>query len=134
MATNLVKHLNCHPTVGTINESVDEDHHRPDHVSGLSCLYTVPLTPPVLPAHTERSQTVQQLVVHTLRNTKLEVAVKSLSGSTASTAEKHAAVLGLKAFVLTSPYDVPPWLPEVHMALVKASGEPAPINNTVRQS
>ena len=46
--------------------------------------------------------------------------------------EKHAALLGLRAFVLTSPYDVPPWLPDVLMALVKAAGEPAPIKKTVR--
>ena len=50
----------------------------------------------------------------------------------ASLNEKHAALLGLRAFVLTSPYDVPPWLPDVLMALVKASGEPAPIKKTVR--
>ena len=54
------------------------------------------------------------------------------AGNTESSAEKHAAVLGLKAFVLTSPYDVPAWLPEVLMALVKASGEPAPVKSTVR--
>ena len=54
------------------------------------------------------------------------------AGNTESSAEKHAAVLGLKAFVLTSPYDVPAWLPEVLMALVKASGEPAPVKTTVR--
>lgn len=37
----------------------------------------------------------------------------------AALAERHAAVLGLKAFVLSSPYDVPPWLPDVLMALVR---------------
>lgn len=46
--------------------------------------------------------------------------------------EKHAALLGLRAFVLTTPYDVPSWLPDVLMALVKAAGEPAPIKKTVR--
>ena len=50
----------------------------------------------------------------------------------ASLNEKHAALLGLRAFVLTSPYDVPPWLSDVLMALVKAAGEPAPIKKTVR--
>ena len=50
----------------------------------------------------------------------------------ASISQKHAAVLGLKAFVLTSPYDVPSWLPEVLMALVRAAGQPAPIKTTVR--
>lgn len=46
--------------------------------------------------------------------------------------EKHAALLGLRAFVLTSPYDVPPWLSDLLMALVKAAGEAAPIKKTVR--
>ena len=46
--------------------------------------------------------------------------------------ERHAALLGLRAFVLTSPYDAPPWLPDVLMALVRAAGEAAPIKKTVR--
>ena len=41
--------------------------------------------------------------------------------------ERHAVVLGLKAFVLSTPYDVPPWLPEVLMALVRLAAEPPPI-------
>lgn len=59
------------------------------------------------------------------------MAVVALPGG-ASLNEKHAALLGLRAFVLTTPYDVPPWLPDVLMALVKAAGEPAPIKKTVR--
>ena len=54
-----------------------------------------------------------------------------MPGATSLT-EKHAALLGLRAFVLTTPYDVPPWLPDVLMALVRAAGEPAPIKKTVR--
>lgn len=46
--------------------------------------------------------------------------------------ERHAALLGLRAFVLTSPYDVPAWLTDVLMALVRAAGEPAPMKKTVR--
>jgi proteasome activator subunit 4 len=41
-------------------------------------------------------------------------------------------VLGLKAFVLACPYDVPPWLPEVLLALVRASAQPPPIKTSVR--
>ena len=52
--------------------------------------------------------------------------------SAASIHERHAALLGLRAFVLTSPYDVPPWLPDVLMALVRAANQPAPIKKTVR--
>ena len=44
-----------------------------------------------------------------------------------SLAEKHGVVLGLKAFVLSAPYDVPPWLPEVLMALVRLAVEPPPV-------
>ena len=41
-------------------------------------------------------------------------------------------VLGLKALVLCTPYDVPAWLPESLMALVQAATQPAPIKSTVR--
>lgn len=54
-------------------------------------------------------------------------------GSAPSVNERHAALLGLRAFVLTSPYDVPAWLTDVLMALVRAAAEPAPIKKTVRQ-
>ncbi|KAL0043408.1 hypothetical protein WJX79_003790 [Trebouxia sp. C0005] len=55
-------------------------------------------------------------------------------GSASSVNERHAALLGLRAFVLTSPYDVPAWLTDVLMALVKAAAEPAPIKKTVRNT
>jgi hypothetical protein len=55
-------------------------------------------------------------------------------GSAPSVNERHAALLGLRAFVLTSPYDVPAWLTDVLMALVRAAAEPAPIKKTVRHS
>ena len=54
------------------------------------------------------------------------------SGETASNVDKHAVVLGLKAFVLCTPYDVPAWLPEVLMVLTQAASQPAPIKVTVR--
>ena len=41
-------------------------------------------------------------------------------------------VLGLKAFVLAAPYDVPAWLPAVLLALVRASGQPPPVKTSVR--
>lgn len=44
----------------------------------------------------------------------------------------HAVVLSLKSFVLSTPYDVPSWLPEVLMALVKVSTRPNPVRATVR--
>ncbi|KAF8058035.1 proteasome activator subunit 4 [Scenedesmus sp. PABB004] len=42
-------------------------------------------------------------------------------------AEAQAVVQGLKAFVLSSPYDVPPWMPEVLMALVGAANARSPL-------
>ena len=52
----------------------------------------------------------------------------------AGLSERHAAVLGLQAFVQLSAYDVPPWLPGVLTALTSAAVEPAPIRTTVRSS
>ena len=54
------------------------------------------------------------------------------NGGEAALAERHAVVLGLKAFVLAAPYDVPPWLPGVLLALVRASGQPPPVKTSVR--
>ena len=45
----------------------------------------------------------------------------------ASLPAKHAVVLGLRAFVLSTPYDVAPWLPRVLLALVRLAPEPPPI-------
>jgi proteasome activator subunit 4 len=42
-------------------------------------------------------------------------------------AEAQAVVQGLKAFVLSSPYDVPGWMPEVLMALVAAANSRNPL-------
>jgi hypothetical protein len=47
--------------------------------------------------------------------------------------ERHGAALALQAFVLSSPYDVPPWLPDVLMALVRLASEPAPIRCAPRK-
>jgi proteasome activator subunit 4 len=48
--------------------------------------------------------------------------------------ERHGAVLALRALVISSPYDVPQWLPEILMALVRLASEPAPVKNTVREA
>ena len=56
-----------------------------------------------------------------------QVAIKPIS-------LRHAPVLGLKAFVLSTPYDVPRWLPDVLMALVGVASEPQPIKTTVTRS
>jgi proteasome activator subunit 4 len=46
-------------------------------------------------------------------------------------AEKHGPILGLSALVMSAPYDVPAWLPEVLLVLAGASSEPPPIRDTV---
>eukprot|EP00891_Asterochloris_glomerata_P001540 jgi/Astpho2/1540/fgenesh1_pg.00026_%23_29_t len=51
-----------------------------------------------------------------------------------SLTEKNAAVLGLMSFVLSSPYEVPLWLPDVLLSLVKAASQPAPVKTTVRRT
>ncbi len=41
--------------------------------------------------------------------------------------EAQAVVQGLKAFVLSAPYDVPGWMPQVLMALVAAANSRNPL-------
>jgi len=49
-----------------------------------------------------------------------------------SLAERHGTLLGLRALVLTAPYDVPEFLPQVLVALSKSASEPpGPIRDTV---
>jgi hypothetical protein len=45
--------------------------------------------------------------------------------------EAQAVVQGLKAFVLSAPYDVPPWMPEVLMGLVAAANSRNPLVSPV---
>lgn len=59
---------------------------------------------------------------------------KAAAKDAVTVTERHAVVLGLKAFVLCTPYDVPQWLPEVLMALVRAATQPAPIKTTIRKT
>jgi len=47
---------------------------------------------------------------------------------------KHAAVLGLSACVLSNPYEVPSWMPEVMEALGFASLEPSPIKQATQHT
>eukprot|EP00873_Tetraselmis_striata_P045158 jgi/Tetstr1/465422/TSEL_010106.t1 len=84
---------------------------------------------------------IRETVVGLLSDRKLEVqelAAATLSGilKGAPAAEGHAlrGRLMAEGFVLSTPYDVPRWLPEVLMALVSVSGEPPPIKTTVERS
>ena len=47
-------------------------------------------------------------------------------------AARHGCVLGLGACVLSAPYDVPEWMPEVLEELSRRANEPNPVKDTVR--
>ncbi|KAM4716279.1 proteasome activator complex subunit 4B-like [Anableps anableps] len=47
---------------------------------------------------------------------------------------RHAGVLGLSACILSSPYDVPPWMPEILMDLSDHLNDPQPIEMTVKKT
>ena len=47
---------------------------------------------------------------------------------------RHGAVLGISACILSSPYGVPPWMPEALETLARWSGEPSPVKETVRRT
>jgi hypothetical protein len=56
-----------------------------------------------------------------------EGSASSSSGGKASLAEAQACIQGLKALVMSSPYDCPSWMPEVLMALVAAASSRQPL-------
>ena len=63
---------------------------------------------------------------HMLGRVQAAQAMCAVSGES-SGAERLAAVLALRAFVLSAPYDVPSWLPDVLLALVRAGADPPPV-------
>ena len=63
------------------------------------------------------------------RRTAAGAAAAATAPAGPSLAERHAAVLGLRAFVLSTPYDVPHWLPGVLMALVPLAAEQPPVRS-----
>lgn len=48
--------------------------------------------------------------------------------------ERHAALLGLTAFITAYPYDIPDWMPEVLTAMVPAASDRPPIKNTATKT
>jgi hypothetical protein len=56
-----------------------------------------------------------------------EGSASSSSSSKGSLAEAQACIQGLKALVMSSPYDCPSWMPEVLMALVAAASSRQPL-------
>uniref|UniRef100_A0A3P8U275 Uncharacterized protein n=1 Tax=Amphiprion percula TaxID=161767 RepID=A0A3P8U275_AMPPE len=57
-------------------------------------------------------------------------------GELASTdlVRRHAGVLGLSACILSSPYDVPDWMPQILMDLSDHLNDPQPIEMTVKKT
>uniref|UniRef100_A0A3B5LCD9 Proteasome activator Blm10 mid region domain-containing protein n=1 Tax=Xiphophorus couchianus TaxID=32473 RepID=A0A3B5LCD9_9TELE len=47
---------------------------------------------------------------------------------------RHAGVLGLSACILSSPYDVPQWMPQILMELSDHLNDPQPIEMTVKKT
>uniref|UniRef100_A0A4W6FG58 Uncharacterized protein n=1 Tax=Lates calcarifer TaxID=8187 RepID=A0A4W6FG58_LATCA len=73
-----------------------------------------------------------QTQLQTLSQTRLPKA----RGELASTdlVRRHAGVLGLSACILSSPYDVPDWMPQILMDLSDHLNDPQPIEMTVKKT
>uniref|UniRef100_A0A665UKH4 Proteasome activator subunit 4b n=1 Tax=Echeneis naucrates TaxID=173247 RepID=A0A665UKH4_ECHNA len=73
-----------------------------------------------------------QTQLQTLSQTRLPKA----RGELASTdlVRRHAGVLGLSACILSSPYDVPDWMPQILMDLSGHLNDPQPIEMTVKKT
>ncbi|XP_061562704.1 LOW QUALITY PROTEIN: proteasome activator complex subunit 4B-like [Phycodurus eques] len=73
-------------------------------------------------------QTQLQTLSHTL--------LTKARGELASTdlVRRHAGVLGLSACILSSPYDVPTWMPQILMDLSDHLNDPQPIEMTVKKT
>jgi proteasome activator subunit 4 len=56
------------------------------------------------------------------------------TGDGQSVASIHGPVLALAACVLSSPYDMPSWLPEHVTLLALFGGEPSPVRSTVTKA
>jgi proteasome activator subunit 4 len=65
---------------------------------------------------------------------KKKASAPSVPSRFESVPARHGPVLGLSACVLSSPYDVPKWLPKVLMTLAESVHEPSPIKTTVTKT
>ncbi|TNN73911.1 Proteasome activator complex subunit 4B [Liparis tanakae] len=66
-----------------------------------------------------------QTQLQTLSQTRLPKAREELAST--DLVRRHAGVLGLSACILSSPYDVPDWMPQILMALSNHLNDPQPI-------
>uniref|UniRef100_A0A8D3ED43 Proteasome activator complex subunit 4 n=1 Tax=Scophthalmus maximus TaxID=52904 RepID=A0A8D3ED43_SCOMX len=74
-----------------------------------------------------------QTQLQTLSQTRLPKARGELA-STADLVRRHAGVLGLSACILSSPYDVPDWMPQILMDLSDHLNDPQPVEMTVKKT
>lgn len=73
-----------------------------------------------------------QTELQTLSQTPLPRARGELASS--DLMRRHAGVLGLSACILSSPYDVPHWMPQILMDLSDHLNDPQPIEMTVKKT
>uniref|UniRef100_A0A3Q3GH33 Proteasome activator Blm10 mid region domain-containing protein n=1 Tax=Labrus bergylta TaxID=56723 RepID=A0A3Q3GH33_9LABR len=73
-----------------------------------------------------------QTQLQTLSQTPLPKARGELSST--DLVRRHAGVLGLSACILSSPYDVPDWMPQILMNLSDHLNDPQPIELTVKKT
>ncbi|CAL1599788.1 unnamed protein product [Knipowitschia caucasica] len=74
--------------------------------------------------------------LHSKLHTLSQTAVPRARGEIASTdlVRRHAGVLGLSACIMSSPYDVPEWMPQILMELSDHLNDPQPIEMTVKKT
>uniref|UniRef100_A0A3P9IVH1 Proteasome activator complex subunit 4 C-terminal domain-containing protein n=1 Tax=Oryzias latipes TaxID=8090 RepID=A0A3P9IVH1_ORYLA len=74
--------------------------------------------------------------LQTQLQTLSQTCVPKARGELASTdlVRRHAGVLGLSACILSSPYDVPQWMPQILMELSDHLNDPQPIEMTVKKT
>uniref|UniRef100_A0A8C3A3V6 Uncharacterized protein n=1 Tax=Cyclopterus lumpus TaxID=8103 RepID=A0A8C3A3V6_CYCLU len=79
-----------------------------------------------------------QTQLQTLSQTRLPKAREELAStgnhSNTCLVRRHAGVLGLSACILSSPYDVPDWMPQILMDLSNHLNDPQPIEMTVKKT
>uniref|UniRef100_A0A3Q2DTV4 Proteasome activator complex subunit 4 C-terminal domain-containing protein n=1 Tax=Cyprinodon variegatus TaxID=28743 RepID=A0A3Q2DTV4_CYPVA len=75
-----------------------------------------------------------QTQLQTLSKTSLPKARGDNTYPSLITGKRHAGVLGLSACILSSPYDVPQWMPQILMDLSDHLNDPQPIEMTVKKT
>eukprot|EP00188_Purpureofilum_apyrenoidigerum_P001257 Plantae.Rhodophyta-Purpureofilum_apyrenoidigerum.ctg16751.p1 GENE.Plantae.Rhodophyta-Purpureofilum_apyrenoidigerum.ctg16751~~Plantae.Rhodophyta-Purpureofilum_apyrenoidigerum.ctg16751.p1 ORF type:complete len:889 (-),score=150.35 Plantae.Rhodophyta-Purpureofilum_apyrenoidigerum.ctg16751:176-2476(-) len=75
---------------------------------------------------TAKLEATRKVMQHKRKNPKFIVDSKVLL-------DRHSAVLGLSSMVMSSPYSVPPWMPEVLVALTRCIEDPPPISTSARK-